>query len=110
MQGCGKSPGYQLYRSGLVSVCLTGARSASLWIQNVRKRARVKWFPAVSIFMVLFGANFTPAQESSGNQASQIAWTLSDAPRAVATGAAVITMSDDGKIEELQKGEIGWTA
>ncbi len=40
---------------------------------------------------------------------SQIAWAISAAPPSIATRAIVVTMSDDGKIKELRKGENGWT-
>ncbi len=40
---------------------------------------------------------------------SQIAWALSAAPPSIAAGAAVVTMSEDGKFKSLRNGENGWT-
>lgn len=53
----------------------------------------------------------TPAHGSGAQPKGvpDIDWALSAAPPAIAAGAAVVNMSDDGKITELRKGTSGWT-
>jgi len=49
------------------------------------------------------------SMNKNGDPQSEIARALSAAPFAVDNGARVVTIGDEGKIEELQKGSNGWT-
>ena len=64
---------------------------------------------AASICAALLCTIAAQATRAQAKRKSQIAWALSAAPPSIAAGAAVVTMSDDGKLQEVRKGRNGWT-
>lgn len=66
----------------------------------------------ISLFSLVACVLATDAASAAGAQpagVSDIDWALSAAPPAIAAGAAVANMGDDGKLTVLRKGSNGWT-
>src|SRR5512137_1772980 len=69
----------------------------------------MKLVPVMTAIVVLAPASAAHASGAQPAGVSDVDWALSAAPAAIAAGAAVVNMSDDGKITELRKGTNAWT-